>query len=82
MISTGFPSLPSSIWSWGTARHLLLHKAGDPGQSPPVPGRSHSSPKLDLQNQQEGANEAWDLELPVQTVGDKGREVAEFGFHK
>lgn len=63
-ISTSFPSAPSSIWSLGAARHLLLHKAEDAAKSPTVHGHSHPAPKLSLQNQQEDATETRDLELP------------------
>lgn len=67
MISTGFPSLPKRVRPLGAARLLLslLHKAEDPGKSPLVSDHSHPP----LKTEEEGANEAWDLELPYWGFG-------------
>lgn len=79
--SVAFPACPAvSGKSLGTARHLLLHKAGDSGRSPPVLGHRHPPLEQDLQKQQEGVNEA--LNCIARSVGAKGSEVEEFSFHK
>lgn len=76
-----FPACPA-VWPLGTARHLLLHKAGGPGGSPPVLGHSHPPRNEISKTSKKVSVRHRTLNCIAGSAGAKRTEMTEFHFHK